>query len=106
MQDEMAHNGYRTLTIAQRDLTVPEFTDWQARYEDAQVGLCVGVIWLLVGIHGCALQANDCFHVIHCNVKAGAEMVLCWQALAVSTQLHIVSLLRPPMYCMSLLLSE
>lgn len=67
----MAHNGYRTLTIAQRDLTVPEFTDWQARYEDAQVGLCVGVIWLLVGIHGFALQANDCFHVLHCNVKTG-----------------------------------
>eukprot|EP00775_Hariotina_reticulata_P007204 gene7204-7418_t len=34
--DEMAHNGYRTLTIAQQDLSVQEFTNWQARYEEAQ----------------------------------------------------------------------
>ena len=37
MQDEMAHNGYRTLTIAQRDVGFDEFEAWQVGYDAAQV---------------------------------------------------------------------
>jgi hypothetical protein len=38
LQDEMAHAGYRTLLVAQRELSREEYEQWEAAYSAAQVG--------------------------------------------------------------------
>lgn len=38
LQDEMAHAGYRTLLVAQRELSREEYEQWEADYSAAQVG--------------------------------------------------------------------
>ena len=37
VQDEMARGGYRTLLIADRELAVAEYDEWQTAYADASV---------------------------------------------------------------------
>jgi hypothetical protein len=36
-QDEMAHAGYRTLLVGQRELSREEYEQWEAAYSAAQV---------------------------------------------------------------------
>jgi hypothetical protein len=37
LQDEMAHAGYRTLLVGQRELSRQEYEQWEAAYSAAQV---------------------------------------------------------------------
>lgn len=37
LQEEMARGGFRTLVIAERELSVPEYEQWQERYAKASV---------------------------------------------------------------------
>lgn len=39
LQDEMARGGYRTLVIAQKELTPAQYSEWNAEFEAASVAL-------------------------------------------------------------------
>jgi hypothetical protein len=56
LQDEMAHAGYRTLLVGQRELSREEYEQWEAAYSAAQVGR-LGCSWL----HCCMASAHLVF---------------------------------------------
>lgn len=59
MQDEMARGGYRTLLIAEREISTQEYDTWQKAYANATVSLAkLGCGWLPVWFVLCCPHAS------------------------------------------------